>query len=147
MKTTNKGLKNPAVQTEFVKQTATVIPFLIKTVVIVGIGWYAYNKWTNRFVKLKENSSYAPANVTEAQAKAKADAIASSIGWFSNSFDAVADNLAGLNYNGFIRVYNAFGHQTGTLFGGDLNLIEWIKNQFNEYEVAQLSSLQNGAFF
>jgi len=82
-----------------------------------------------------------------AQAKAKADSIAGSITWTGNSFNNVADNLSGLNYNDFIRVYNAFGQQTGTLLGGDLNLIEWIQNQFSEYEVEQLSSLLNGAFF
>lgn len=151
----SKSLGNPVLiaeatnRSEIVKQTTSVIPFLIKTVVILGVGYYLYNRYTNRFVALKEKTFNppAPANVTLDQAKTRADAIASSIGWFSNDFNAVADALAGLNYNGFVRVYNAFGHQTGTLFGGDLNLIEWIKNQFSTYEVQQLSSLQNGIFF
>lgn len=134
-------------QSEIVKQTASIIPFLVKTAVVCGIGYYAYKKFTNRFIKLKENGKFPVSNVTDSQAKTRADAIASSIGWFTNSFDGVADSLQGLNYNGFVRVYNAFGHQTGTLFGGDLNLIEWIKNQFDDYEIAQLSSLQNGVFF
>ena len=142
-----KGISDLDPRTTIVKETASVIPFLIKTVVVCGIAYYVYNRFTNRFIKLKENSNYPAANVTEAQAKTRADAIAGSIGWFTNSFDAVADNLAGLNYNGFVRVYNAFGQQTGTLFGGDLNLVEWIKNQFSEDEISQLSSLQNGVFF
>lgn len=140
-------LNNPVVYSEVARQTATVIPFLIKTAVLLGVGYYIYSSFKNRFIKLKENPKYSPANITLDQAETRADAIASSIGWFSNSFDAVADSLAGLNYNGFVRVYNAFGERSGTLLGGDLNLIEWIKNQFNEEEIAQLSSLQNGVFF
>lgn len=141
------GIEDLDPRATVVKQTASVIPFLIKTAVICGIGYYVYYRFTNRFVKLRENSNYPVANVTIAQAKTRADAIAGSIGWFSNSFDAVADSLAGLNYNGFIRVYNEFGEHSGTLFAGDLNLIEWIKNQFTEDEILQLSSLQNGVFF
>lgn len=129
------------------KETASVIPFLIKTAVVFGIGWYLYSSYTNRFIKLKENSNYSPSNVTDAQAKGRADTIIGSLGWFSNSFETVRDQLAGLNYNGFIKVYNAFGHQSGTLFAGDLNLVEWIRNQFSDEEVALLSSLQNGVFF
>lgn len=147
MKQGLKGIEDIDPRITVVKETASVIPFLIKTIVIGGIAWYVYDRFTNRFIKLKENPNYPASNITDAQAKGRADAIAGSIGWFSNSFDTVADNLAGLNYNGFIKVYNAFGHQTGTLLGGDLNLIEWIRNQFTDYEVQQLSSLQNGAFF
>ena len=142
-----KGLEDLDPKVTVVKEVASVIPFLIKTAVVLGVGYYLYSRWTNRFIPLKEKSNYGPANITMDQAQTRADAIASSIGWFSNSFDAVADNLKGLNYNGFIRVYNAFGYHTGTLLSGDLNLIEWIKNQFTEEEVAQLSSLQNGVFF
>jgi hypothetical protein len=134
-------------QTEIVKQTASIIPFLVKTAVVCGIGYYVYYRFTNRFVSLKENSKFPTGNVTLAQAKSRADSIKGSISWTGNDFNNVADNLQGLNYNGFIRVYNAFGQQTGTLLGGDLNLIEWIQNQFTKYEVEQLSSLLNGAFF
>lgn len=134
-------------QTEIVKQTASIIPFLVKTAVVCGIGYYVYYRFTTRFISLKENSKFPTGNVTLAQAKSRADSIKGSIGWVSNDFNNVADNLQGLNYNGFIRVYNAFGQQTGTLLGGDLNLIEWIQNQFTQYQVEQLSSLLNGAFF
>lgn len=142
-----KSKLNSAVQSEIVKNTASVIPFLIKTIVVLAIGYFIYYKFKNRFIKFDEKSNYAPSNITMEQAQSKADAIASSIGWFSNDVNAVAEQLAGLNYNGFVRVYNAFGKRTGTLLGGDLNLIEWIKNQFTTYEIAQLSSLQNGIFF
>lgn len=143
-------MENP--KNTIIKEAASVIPFLIKTAVVVGIGYYVYYRFTNRFVSLKENKNYPPANVTESQAKAKANAIISAKTLFAESdfgsqYQATADALAGLNYNGFVRVYNAFGHQTGTLFSGDLNLIEYLHDQFSAYELQYLSALQNGAFF
>ncbi len=130
-----------------IEQTASVIPFLIKTIVICGVGYYVFYKFTNRFVKMKEVSAYGPSNITEAQAKARAESIYGAITLFGNSLETVSTNLTGLNYNGFVRVYNAFGEHTGTLLGGDLDLIAWLHNQFSEYEMQQLSFLTGGAFF
>ena len=130
-----------------IEQTASVIPFLIKTIVICGIGYYVYYKFTNRFVKMKENSKYPVANLTMAQAKARAESIYGSITLFGNDFQNVATQLNQVNYNGFVRIYNAFGEHTGTLLGGDLDLIEWIHNQFTDYEIEQISFLTSGAFF
>lgn len=147
MKSKKSNLGNPVVVAAAVEKTAEVIPFLIKTAVILGLAYFAYYKITNRFVKRKENSAFPAANVSLAQAKSRADAIASSIGWVSNDFDNVARQLTGLNYNGFVRVYNAFGHQRGTLLAGELTLEEWIYNQFTKDQVQQLSFLLGGAFF
>jgi hypothetical protein len=141
------GLSGITSSPAIIDKGADLAVWFIKGTIVIGGLYLLYRSYTNRFVKLKENSNYPLANVTVAQAKNRADAIGASIGWVSNDFDQVSQNLAGLNYNGFIRVYNEFGHQTGTLLGGDLNLIEWIKNQFSEYEVSQLSTLLNGAFF
>jgi hypothetical protein len=150
MKTNKSKLGNPlalVAGAKVVEQTASVIPFLIKFAVITGAAYWAYSAYTNRFVKLKENSGYANATVSQAVAKGRADSIIGSIGLFSNDFENVSKQLAGLNYNGFIRVYNAFGHQKGTLLAGDLNLIEWIQNQYTPYQIQQLSFLLGGAFF
>lgn len=130
-----------------VEKSAEALPFLIKLFAVCGLGYYAYSVYTDRFVKIKENSSYGQANVSYAQAKGKADTIAGSIGLVSNDFDTVYKQLSGLNYNGFVRVYNAFGHKKGTLLGGDLNLVEWLRNQFSTYQLQQLSFLLGGAFF
>lgn len=140
-------LGNPLVTTAVITETASVIPFIIKTGIVCGIGYYIYYKWSNSFDKKKYNSNYDPANISDAQAEARAASIAESIKLFSNDFDNVERNLQGLNYNGFIKVYNAFGKQTGTLLGGELDLIEWIRNQFSDYQILRLSALQNGAFF
>ncbi len=138
------GLGNPALIA-----VASVIPwgFIIKTLFLLGLGYFAYTKFANRFVKRKFNSNYPDANISDAQAEARANSIADSIKWFSNDYENVELQLAGLNYNGFIKLYNAFGKQTGTLLGGELDLVEWIRNQFKDYQILKLSALQNGAFF
>ncbi len=132
------------------KELASVIPWLFKLLVMLGLGWWAYSRFTNRFISIKENSKYPNANVTDAQAKTRADAISSSLALFDytgNEFEVTSNSLAGLNYNGFVKVYNAFGKQTGHFGAGSLNLIEWIHDQFDTNEINQLSSLQNGIFF
>jgi hypothetical protein len=140
---------NPA--TKVIDTSANIaentLPFIIKTIFVLGVGYLVYSRYTNRFIKLKEKSNYPAANVSEAQAKGRAAAIGGSITLFGNSFETVSENLSGLNYNGFVRVYNAFGHQTGTFLSGDLDLIEWLRNQFTDYQMQQLSFLLNGAFF
>jgi hypothetical protein len=147
MSPTKSKLGNPVVAATLVQQGASALPFVIKMLFVTGLAVVGYNLYTNRFKEFKENSSLAPANVSFAQAKGRADSIGKSIGLVSNDFENVSKQLAGLNYNGFVRVYNAFGQQRGTLLGGDLNLIEWIENQFNSYQKEQLSFLLGGAFF
>ena len=130
-----------------IEKSAETIPFLIKFAVLAGAGYMIYKTYTNRFIKRKEVSNYPAANVTYAQAQARANAIYASIGLFSNDFENVSKNISGLNYNGFIRVYNAFGHKRGTLLGGDLDLEQWCANQFSSDQIRQLSFLLGGAFF
>lgn len=62
-----------------------------------------------------------------------------------DNFNKVATNLKGLNYNGYVRVYNAFGERRGM----DLkkqNLEEWLYDNFTESEIKQLKFLTNNAF-
>lgn len=133
--------------TTVIEQTASVIPWLIKFAVVGTVGYLIYRAYTKRFESLKENKNYPASNISDAQAETRADAIYASIGWFSNDFDNVKQQFVGLNYNAIIKVYNAFGKQTGTLLGGELNLFEWCRNQFNSEEIAQLRFLTGGAFF
>jgi|GEM_PF-5708640 len=134
---------------ELAKQTASIVPFLVKTAVVCGIGYYVYRRITNRFIDRKEVAAYGPANITMGEAQARADAIYGSKGVFTNDFETVQEALTRLNYNGYIRVYNAFGKRRGTLLtglSGGLTLEEWLYDQYSEDEVAQLSALLNGVF-
>lgn len=135
-------------KSEAAKQAASVIPFIIKTAIIGGIVWYVYNRYTNRFVPMKENAAYPPANITAAQAAGRADAIYQSVGWFSGDFETVQNSLANVNYNGFVRIYNAFGERPAKILSGDMNLIAWLNDVIHDRDkLMQLSALQNGAFF
>jgi hypothetical protein len=160
--TTKKKLGNPAVaaivnsdaaknasegQKAVVQATASVIPFFLKTGFVLGVGYVIYNKWTNRFVPSKEVSYYPTANITTSQAKTKADAIYGAMKGYGNGFQIVAANIAGLNYNGWVRVYNAFGNRQGVIpFSSKMNLTEWFADQFNEEELAQLRFLVPNVF-
>lgn len=134
-------------KTEIIKQSATVIPFVLKIAIVTAIGAIVYYKITTRFVEKKEISKYGPANITMAQADAAASNIVASVGLFSTDYQMVASSLAGLNYNGFIRVYNAFGHRTGAASGVKRDMISWLYSVYSDYEMEQLSSINGGAFF
>lgn len=151
MKPTKSKLGNPMAAiagAKAIEQASTALPFLIKLGALIAVGVVGYKVYTNRFVKLKESNLEPPANISFAEAKTRADSIAGSKSYFSNDFQNVATQLSRLNYNSFIRIYNAFGHHKGTLLGGDLNLIEWLHNQFgnDSYKIKQLSFLLNGKF-
>lgn len=134
-------------QTEIIKQTASFIPWLLKFGFIIGTLWFVWYKYNNRFQQLKYNSSYPKSNITDTDAETRASTIYNSISLFDNSFEAVKDAIAGLNYNGFVKLYNAFGHHTGTIFGGELDLIGWCKNQFSDDQILKLKFLLGGQFF
>lgn len=130
-----------------VQATASVIPFLVKTFVLLGIGYFAYSRYTNRFVALKENSNYNPSNITNGQASSKADTIYTAMLGFGNGFEGVSANLAGLNYNAWIKLYNAFGHRASSIpFSGKMNLVEWFADQFDDEELAQLRFILPNVF-
>lgn len=138
-----RGLRATVPQTIAINYGLALLPYF--ALAIAGV--IIYHKFVNRFVERKYNSNYPPSNISDAEAESRANAIYSSIGIFTNDFDTVAENIAGLNYNGFIKLYNAFGKHTGTLFGGELDLESWCRNQFGPDRIAQLSALTNGVFF
>lgn len=129
---------------------ADLAVWVLKGAIILGIGNWAYGKYTNRFKAKREVSNFPVANVSTDQAKSRADAIYNERSFFGigdQQFNVTAQNLAGLNYNGFIRVYNAFGHKTSYTFSGDMDLIGFLQDQFTNDHLTQLSTLLNGAFF
>lgn len=134
-------------QREVVKATVSVLPFILKTGFVLGVGYWAYSKWTNRFVPSKEVSYYQQANITNGQAKSKAEAIYGAMKGFGNGFQIVAANIAGLNYNGWIRLYNAFGARQGSIpLSPKMDIVEWFTDQFDEEELQQLRFLVQNVF-
>lgn len=130
-----------------VQATASVIPFLIKTFVIIGIGAFAFYKYTNRFVALSENKNFQSSNITTNQAQTKAETIYNAMKGFGNGFEIVKTNIANLNYNGFVKLYNAFGHRQGSIpFSNKMNLVEWFSDQFSDEELNELRFLVPNMF-
>lgn len=139
-----------AIVTQAASKSTDLILWLIKGVIIVGGAYYAYGLYTNRFKNKKEVKNYPLANISLDQAKSKADAIYNAKSFFgvgNEQYNITTQQLAGLNYNALIRVYNAFGKRTSYLFSGDMDLIEFFQDQFNTDHLSELSSLTFGVYF
>ena len=137
------GLRNPVAAAKAVEILTPALQFGLKLLLVSAAGYYLLGKFKNRFVNWDYRRDLNPSNITDDQAKAKADAIYDAYGYLDDDFDAVADALSQplLNHNGFVKLYNAYGHRS------DLNLIEGIKDHFSDYQVKQLASYVGGAFF
>ena len=120
--------------------------FFVGKVAFVGlVGWFAYNKIFKGFQKVTEDPNHAKSNINDTEAKARAEAVYTAMLGFGANFNTVLKNLSKLNYNGFIKVYNAFGERRGATFT-KMNLVEWLQDQFNETQMTRLR-LQIQGFF
>lgn len=119
------------------------------TILKVGIfflaGYVVYKKVFPHFKKVKEDSRYHPANVTETGARQRAENLFTAMQGIGADFNKTSSNLKGLNHNGFIRVYNEFGERRGADFKKQ-NLTEWIYDQFSKSEITELKFITNNAF-
>ena len=150
------GLGNPESQSPGAREKAfdkslDVLPWLIKTGVIVSLSsltiYLIYRAVTNRFEKKAFVSSYPPANISDSEAETRANALFQAMLGPGNNLDAVADQIIGLNYNAFIKVYNAFGKRQGVVpFSKEMTLTEWILDEFNETDLSYLRGLMGGFF-
>lgn len=130
-----------------VEKATEIIPFALKTLFILGILAFAWYKFTNRFKPIQENPDYPNANVSHGNAKTKAEGIYNAMVGFGANIDAVASNIAGLNYNGFVRVFNAFGERQGVVpFSDKMNMVEWFYDQFDDAEITKLRFLVPNVF-
>lgn len=168
MKKTNnkKGLRNPAVlavasspagqkvvsdisetQRKLTDTGISLIPFVAKTVFVVGVIYVGYRLYTDRFIKMGINTNYPGANITDGQASARANALHEAMKGIGANKAIVAANLQGLNYNGWVKVYNAFGNRKGiNPFGSEMNLAEWINDEFSGTDLLELKLILPGVF-
>jgi len=66
---------------------------------------------------------------------------------FGANAELVGEQLAGLNYNGWVKVYNSFGNKKGAnILGDDMNLVEWLNDQFSEDQLQELRFVLSGVF-
>lgn len=145
-----QGLNNPVAAVagyEVAKQTASLIPFFVKTTVFLGVGYLLYTSFVKRFKKIGENNNLPPANISLGEAQVRANSIFAAMEGFGADLKSVQTNFAGLNYNGWVRLYNAFGHRKGiNPLSEKTDLIEWLNDQFDEEELQQLRFVLPGLF-
>lgn len=162
----NKGLGNPAAlalanspegkkaiggavetQKKLAEAGISLIPFLVKTGVVIGIAWYLTGKYKSRFITKGYNTSLPAANITNGEAESRADALYEAMAGWGADVELVADQLAGLNYNGWVKVYNAFGNREGVgIFTDGENLVEWITSEFDNDELDLLKTVLPNVF-
>lgn len=157
-----QGLHNPAIVTavastpagqraitttlqranEGVNTTASIVKGTLKLGLFLGIGLFVYKKIFNGFSALNENKKEKPSSISKAMAKNKAEAIYSAMYGVGNGFKSVRQNLIGVNYNGFVRIYNAFGQRKGVNpFAKPMTLTDWFTDQFSPSELMELRFL------
>lgn len=113
---------------------------------VICLGAYIlYKKVIPSFEKKQENSNYRPSNITSQGAAIRAENIYRAMYGPGDNFNKVVTNLKGINYNGYVKLYNAFGERRGLDFKKQ-NLEEWFYDQFTESEIKQLKFLTNNAF-
>jgi hypothetical protein len=128
-----------------VQSKAIDLGFSILKVGLLALGGYlVYRKIAYSFQKRKEDNNYRPANVSHEMAKVRADNLFKAMYGVSNDFNAILKNLSGVNYNGYTRIFNAFGERRGADFKKQ-NLTQWIYDQCNQTELAQLKFITNNA--
>lgn len=125
------------------KRTVKVMPYVLGFLAVTVVGYMGYKAYKNRFISKGNNNNYPPANITEGQAESKADALYEAMYGAGLNFPAVLNALAGLNYNGYVLVFNKFGKQKD-FWGTELNLTEWLTNQLSESQRKQLDVVIKG---
>ncbi len=139
--------QNSEVATAAAKEGLSIVSLIVKTALVFGAGWFILNKFKKSFEKVGHNPNLPPANISDGQASAKANAMYQAMVGFGADKEIVATQLAGLNYNGWVKVYNAFGNRKGSNPLGDaMNLVEWLNDQFDAEDLADLRFVLNGVF-
>ena len=128
--------------------TTINIGFILFGTAVLGVAGYAFYTlyWKNRFKKMKYNPKAAPSNVPPAAALAKANALYAAMRGAGTNEKEIYKTLAGVNYNGFIAIYNAFGKRSGALNfslgnSGDEDLISFLQGDLSEKDLSSLKNL------
>lgn len=128
--------------------TTINIGFILFGTAVLGVAGYAFYAlyWKNRFKKMKYNPKAAKSNVSPASAIAKANALYAAMRGAGTNEKEIYKALTGVNYNGFVAIYNAFGKREGALnfsLGnrGDEDLLSFLQGDLGEKELATLRNL------
>lgn len=128
--------------------TTINIGFILFGTAVLGVAGYAFYTlyWKNRFKKMKYNPKAAPSNVPPAAALARANALYAAMKGAGTNEKEIYKALAGVNYNGFVAIYNAFGKRSGALNfslgnSGDEDLLSFLQGDLSEKDLSSLRNL------
>ena len=96
--------------------------------------------------------SIKPATISAGLAKSKADMIYRALHGIGANYNTVYNALRGMGHNNYVAIYNAFGKRTpATSFSmgnkNDMDLSQWLQDQFSGDKLAALRAQVGSAFF
>jgi len=154
-----KSLNNPIATATITsvatsKTTQNVLKWTLISGVVLVVGFTALYIYKHRFVKMLQNRNYDKPNISASEARLKADNLYNAMVGFGANYEK---QLLGVNYNGFVLIYNAFGKRESSLqklnplnFGivsKGMTLTEWLLDQFkSNNRLADLRALLPGKF-
>lgn len=163
MKKNTQKLGNPAVASavssyvasnpKAIEKTAKVGFWItLGTVVVVGCMAYYGLYYKHRFKKMKFDPASAPSSISQIEAQNRADNLYRALKGVGTDNEAVIQNFKGVNKNGFIAIYNAFGKREPAsiaekfgfsfLYYKDfLNLVQYLKNDLRAKQLTQIRQM------
>ena len=135
-------------------KTAINVGLILFGVAIVSTaGALYYNLyWKNRFRKMEYDPNQKPATISAGLAKSKADILFRAMHGIGANYNNVYNALKGMGHNNYVAIYNAFGKRTPATsfsFGNknDMDLSQWLVDQFSGSELAALRAQVGSGFF
>jgi len=139
------------------KSTQNALKWTLIGGAVIVFGLTALYIYKNRFVKMSQNRNYDKPNISASEARLKADNLYNAMVGFGANYDKVKAQLLGVNYNGFVLIYNAFGKRDSAwqklnpfnfgLVSKGMTLTEWLLDQFkSSNRLADLRALLPGKF-
>lgn len=133
---------------------SNVAKYAVPVLGIVAVGGIAYVGY--KFLKKDEppkldtNKDYPPSTLNQVQALAIADRLYAAMVISGTDEAAILKALSGLNYNDFIKVYDAFGRRQYSKFWGNEgdpltsdkhHLITWLTNELEPADIKQIEKI------
>lgn len=120
--------------------------WLLKAGVLAGGAYFLYRKIIPNFKKITEDRNLPKSNISDIQAKNRAESIFTGMRGAGSGFDNTVNNLRGINHNGFIKIFNAFGERSGQFGFSKMNMIEWFQDQYSNTQLSKLRFIISGFF-
>lgn len=135
-------------------KTAVNVGLVLISFTVISIGGALFYNlyWKNRFRKMDYDPNQKPATISAGLAKSKADMIYRALHGIGANYNTVYNALRGMGHNNYVAIYNAFGKRTpATSFSmgnkNDMDLSQWLQDQFSGDKLAALRAQVGSAFF